>query len=385
MSDDNQHSKFAPSSMARLLSCPASLQMQAGEPDESSPFAEEGTAAHELAEIALSNGQRADYYLGDTSENGYLFDEDMAEEVQKYVQYVDNIRFDKRDGQESITLIEQKVDLSKWVNGCWGTADTIVRTDDILHVIDLKYGKGVKVDAAWNKQLMTYALGALDKIGIDKITKVFMHIGQPRLNHFDKFELSTLELLAFAMEMQRGLLQTQRQAPDFNPSSDNCRFCKAKAKCKPLADYNIKVAQMEFDNDGFKGMASIHEDYIPVILKNKALIVDWLKAIEDQAKIDLTHGKKIEGYKLVQSVTRRKWRNDKEAEKFLVELVGADAYKTTPITPAQAEKKIKALKDLEVLNALREHIVKPEGKPTIAKESDKREALNLSAKDDFKE
>lgn len=171
------HAKLSASSSDRWLNCTAAPTMEESYTDERSSFAEEGTRAHELAERCLRSGRHASSIEGD-------WPQDMRDYVQMYLDYVRAIKGE--------LLVEQRFDLGKWIPEGFGTSDAVVLDDGVCHVMDLKYGKGVRVDATCNTQLMLYALGAYDAFDAiyGPITKFVLHVCQPRLDHFDQWEVA---------------------------------------------------------------------------------------------------------------------------------------------------------------------------------------------------
>lgn len=170
------HAYLSCSSSDRWLNCTVAPKLEAAFIEESSPFAAEGTKAHELGEKVLISGKNACDIKGDYST-------EMRDYVQNYVDYVRAI-----PGQ---LLVEQRLDISAWVPECFGTSDAVVLADGVCHIVDLKYGKGVRVDAENNSQLMLYALGAYDAYDCiyGPINKVVIHIVQPRLDHYSSWEI----------------------------------------------------------------------------------------------------------------------------------------------------------------------------------------------------
>jgi hypothetical protein len=302
-------------------------------------------------------------------------DREMADYVRVYVDYVNSLIVDSDD-----FAIEQRVDYSDWVPGGFGTADAVVLRGQTLHVIDLKYGMGVRVDAEENPQGMLYALGAYAHYArfVD-IERVAITIVQPRLDHISEWEISVPDLLRWAeLAKQRAEATQEPDAPRL-PGEKQCRFCKAKASCQALYDYTAKVLGSEFDDlDNMPKANTLTDEEMRAALDAKPLIEGWLGAIEKLAKQRLEDGDSFPGYKLVEGRSNRKWADEREAEVKLIALLNDKAFsKPKIISPAQAEKALGKSRAAEISSL----IVKPQGAPTLAPESDKRPAVGVSEED----
>lgn len=156
------HARFSPSSGKRRLECPPSLLLEEQFPDEESPFAAEGSAGHAMAEYLINK------YLKKRTKrpvSDYYSDE-LLEAVDDYVEYnIGQIEQARKDCDQPFIGVELKVSLAHRIEGCFGTADMVVVDSHKIHIIDLKLGKGVVVDAEQNVQLMIYGLGVLDMLG----------------------------------------------------------------------------------------------------------------------------------------------------------------------------------------------------------------------------
>lgn len=368
------HAKLSASSSARWMTCPGSVKLTEGMVDKGSIHAQEGTTAHSLAEMALDEDKNAADFEG--------FTEDMAFYVQKYIDYVRQLW-----NPSAVLEVEVRVDLRDWIPGGFGTSDVILMDEDegVIHVVDLKYGKGVEVDAEWNTQAMLYGLGALGRLDpweLSGIKRVHLHIVQPRISNYSEWSISKDDLLEWGEKVV--IPCAQRCFDDDAPlkvSEKGCQWCLAKATCPALYEHNMKIIASDFDNlDDEVELVKpnkLSDDQLRVIMDNKGLIEKWLKGVEEHIFSQIEHGGTFPGYKMVEGRSIRKWAEGADAK--LTELLGDDAYDKKLINITNAEKLIgkKAFAELAITE-------KPQGKPTLAPESDKRPPLPTIT-DDFEE
>lgn len=184
--ETKKHALLAASSSERWLACPPSARLTENYADDESSYAAEGTLAHSIAESKLQ------LYLKKTRKKVNCDDAEMDEMTDMYVQFITEIyEAAKQNCDDPLLLTEQKVDFSRFVPEGFGTADTILVSDGIMHLVDFKYGKGVPVYAEDNSQLKLYALGALEMLGfLYDITVIRMTIFQPRLDNTSTTEIS---------------------------------------------------------------------------------------------------------------------------------------------------------------------------------------------------
>ncbi|WP_018694529.1 DUF2800 domain-containing protein [Algicola sagamiensis] len=374
-----EHARLSASSAHRWMACPASIQMEEGIPDTTSAHAEEGSAAHHLAEQCLKQAVDAKAFIGTTFDAypNYPVDEEMAEYVQVYLDLVRSY-----PGE---LMIEKRVDFSPWVPDGFGTSDAIVINDNHATIIDLKYGKGVKVDAEHNPQAMLYALGTLNDYDflycLDSFTVVIV---QPRLDHISEWDISMDELKAWAEEASVKAQAVFADNPVTHPGEKQCRFCKAKGQCKAFAEHNLKLA-----TDGFEAVVvpiepkapnTLTPEEVAAILPQLKALKDWASAVEGYAHSQLSDGHSIPGYKLVAGRSTRQWFDAEAAEQALrkTKLKVAEIYTKKLVTPTQAEKLLG-----KGHLVLKEHVIKPEGKPTVVHDSDKRPAILIDPTDGF--
>ena len=366
------HAKLSASGSSRWLNCPGSVKAEEGFTDNGSAFAFEGICAHELAELALTNNQHCSELVGKQliENNQHTVDQAMADYVQIYVDYVRQF-----SGHH---LYEVQVDFSDWVPEGFGTSDALIVADNVLHVIDLKYGKGVKVDAANNTQGMLYALGAIADYGdLFAFDKIQITIVQPRLDHIDEWEITLPDLLKWGEWVRQRAELALSDDAERSPGEKQCQWCKAKAVCPKLKSYTEKLILSDFDDLELTSPERLTDAQLREALENKKLICGWLDAVESYVTNKLEAGEHFDGFKLVAGRSLRQWINEDAAAEVLQVELEDKAFTKKLISPAQAEKAL-GKKRADVLTDL---ICKPEGKPTLAPESDPRPAMNITQND----
>lgn len=386
-----KHALLSPSSAARWMRCPASVVVTRDMPEDSSPYAIEGTCAHRLAELLL-NG--AEGFPADEAAKVIAAGVDpdsLVEPVRVYVDYVRSL------GSEIVTEVSLDISILTKEPEARGTSDAVVFSEGVLHVCDLKYGKGEPVSADGNPQLAIYAgaaLAAFDFLG--EIREVCMHIVQPRLNSISVWRVSVDELMAFLADVTRAGAQClhlldEYQDPDtvpaefFQPCAKACRFCRNRGKCTALAKYALSVAGLELPAPL---KASLDVQQLAYILDRIGLIKSWMDEVKAAAHAALMEGREVPGYKLVEGrAGSREWTDESKADKLLKAWkVPADfRYVKSLISPTQAEKllKLKTLTD-EQWTELCGYVSREPGKPTVVPASDKRPAISCRpAAEDF--
>lgn len=373
-----QHAVLSASSSKMWMSCPPSAQLNAAANDTPSEYAKQGTVAHLWAETKVKRilGQN----INDPTGGAEYYDAEMAECIDSYAQYVsEQIERAKQRCTDPIVLVEQRVDFSKWVPGGFGTSDMVIVSDDVLSIIDLKYGVGIPVDAENNSQMMCYALGALELFdGIYDIGKISMTIFQPRRENISTYEISKAELLEWAdtkLAPAAGL--ASKGEGEFH-AGEHCRFCKVKATCRKRAEYNLELAQYDFM------MPDVLEDAeIEMILSKIDDLVSWASDIKEYALMQAVNGKQWHDWKVVEGRSNRKY-TDEVLVADTVKSAGFDPYEHKILGITAMTKLLGKNKFEDLLGGF---IEKPKGKPTLVPMSDKRPALSKAADaaDDFKE
>lgn len=368
------HAKLSASGAHRWLNCPGSIVMEEGFEDTGSDYAKEGTLAHSVAELKLQK-----YFIKGISPKKYsaamdVFKQDpsWAPEMDKYTDvYFDEIKRRALVYPSSpYVSIEERVDFSAWVPEGFGTCDCIMVYGGTLQVIDLKYGKGVPVNPEENPQLMLYGLGAYQAYSLlYKIDRVVLTIIQPRLDSILDWEISVTDLLAWG-ESIKDRAREAFEGSDTLSQGEHCRFCRAKSRCPERATTMFeKVAALKPHMCEDLSLLS-NEALSRYLLEAKGL-VEWIKDLEEEALSAILNGEEVPGFKAVEGRSIRKFKDQDQAMGML-EAKGYDEailYERKALSLSKLEKLVGKKEFSDILG---EEIVKPQGKPTLVEESDKR-------------
>jgi len=398
MNELQKHALLSPSSSARWLNCTPSARLEALEPNSApSEYAEEGTEAHTLAAIKLAYmlKQITPAVYGNQFEtfimHSRFYNVEFNEYVNTYCQEVmDIIHMDYL--QQGIQIykiyLEEEVTFDDVVPKGSGTGDVIIVGKGFIHIIDLKFGKGVPVNAIDNTQLRLYALGALKTFRLMSVfTHVRMTIIQPRLYDKSTDEMTVTDLNQWAESYVKPRAElASRGEGEFVPG-DHCKFCKLKMKCEALAQAQLKTAQAEFElaviDDPVKPTILAPSQMSPEMLSRILTIgpkfQDWFKDVAAYAtSVMINQGVQVPGYKVVRGRSNR-ILTDKEK---IIEILRTNGYdEEAYLKPAELlsitnlEKSI-GKKGLDRL--IGDYVIKPEGALTIALESDSREAVDAN-------
>lgn len=362
----NAHSMLSASGAHRWMDCTPSAVLEQEFPNETSIFAEEGTAAHDLAEHKLKKALK----MRSKKPTSKFHSDEMDEMTDLYVEYcLGIIEKSKEECQDLQILIEQRLDFSDYVPKGFGTGDLVVVGSRTLHVIDLKYGRGVIVSADKNPQMMLYALGALSLFEmLYDIEKVSMTIIQPRVDNFSTYEVSIEELLSWAdKELKPKALLASNGEGEFC-AGDHCRFCRARNQCRARAVKNLELLKYEFQDP-----ALLLDDEIAEIIGLANELSKWASDIYTYATaLAINEGKTWNGFKLVQARTRRKYADEIVVADTAKAAGYTDIFKQSLISITEMEKLMGKKKFEDILGNF---IEKPKGKLTLVSEMDKRQAV----------
>lgn len=424
------HAIFSPSSASRRVLCRGSMALEFGEPDSRSTYADEGTAAHFVAAEVLRGARTLRSCVGDSvvvPPNGearwlrpedsepsiFEVTEDMARALTDYIEsvwvYKDACMTPKGHAE---LLVETRIPIDHITGeeGATGSADVVIfnMSGDELQVHDLKFGRGVIVDAERNEQMALYALGALEALrGIIDPAIVTMVIHQPNVSGISEWSIPVADLLEFGKTLKQvaaeafALLHALQEtghlpAHRLSPGEKQCKFCKAKAKCPALAQVirnAVRNSLAEFPDlppvtGAFMEAEAAHEAVVAdtpdvadlgAAMDAVPLVELWAAAVRGAVESALLGGKPVPGYKLVQGRMGARTWSDESAVRELVkgmrakrELFYEERFKSPPAMEKLVKDKLLAESQWA---RIAQHIVQKEGSPSVAPASDKRPAL----------
>lgn len=377
-----EHALLSPSGAKKWINCPGSVEMESHIEEKPSTYADEGTTAHALAELKINKElKRITNAVYGRKVKKLEIDPDMDEYTDAYRDYVMERYADAKKLSENAEIyIEKRLDLSEWAPESFGTADVIIASAGRMELIDLKYGRGVKVDANQNPQLMLYALGALNEYDyIHDIKDVITTIYQPRMDHIDTAFYQPEDLREWGEKTVKPQAEKAYQQMKEYKCGAHCDegFCKARPVCLAYNDNKLELARYEFKHPNLLSI-----DDISWILDQVDSIAKWATLVKDYALDQAAnHGVKIPGYKLVEGRSNRSWAEAEETIGGEIVKMGFDVDEVMPrklITITAAEKLVGKK---EFKEKIEKYTVKPQGKPTLVPIADKRPEFNDAVKD----
>lgn len=318
---ERDHAILSPSSAKRWINCTPSALLAEAAGSKSSVYAEEGTLAHEIAEYALTKYLEGTYDpiideempIREGHIQNPLFSIDMVNCIRKYCDYVigEGYEMQKQDGSNKMYL-ERRVDVTDFAPDSFGSVDVTLVSDKTIHIIDLKYGAGVKVYADMNEQMLMYALGTLKSLESDHIKKIRMTIAQVRLDHYDTFEMSKGELLNWAEKVLKPAAKAAIQGKGKQVIGSWCGFCPVKAQCRAqrdaiLADFDEKPEPLLLSDEDITDLIGKIDTY-----------KSWIESVNKYVYDRAIQGHKWEGYKLVAGRTSRVIKDEAKIRQALL-------------------------------------------------------------------
>lgn len=394
---ERAHSRLSPSGAKRFMACPGSIRLTDGMPDQSSVFAKEGTAAHELAELCMKTGDDPGVLQGRViniasampwkigvaghvpeNDDQFVITPDMVSAVRTYLEHV---AWFKSHGYE--ISVEERLDMSHVVEGMSGTADLIAYSEKLEHlfVIDYKHGRGVAVEAQENPQLACYAIGAVKRYSNRPVSKITLTVVQPRASHVRGPIRSWETTPQWLAEFEKTLGDAAKLVEDPNAPlvpGDHCTFCKAAATCPALREMSHANALADFEvQDG------VGPDTVAEWLDKVGTVEIWCKKVREFANAEAREGRIPTGYKFVEKRATRKFREPEKAAQMLT--LGMDLSDDEIYTPREllSVAKIEKVVGKKNMEPLKRFVTQQSSGLVLAPESDPRPAAMASAADEF--
>lgn len=363
------HALLSASSAHRWLNCPPSAVAAELYPAQDTPFTREGTLAHEVAELAARGV--TDIFVHNPYPDGVT--SEMVDCAMGYSDYIqEQIKSD-----DAVVLLEQRVDLTPWIPGGFGTCDCIILQGNTMDVIDYKFGRGEVVDAEANEQLMLYGLGALNDYGIAyDVRTVRLHIYQPRINNVSVWEVYADDLDGWGVDSVRPIAELAADGAGNFCAGDWCKFCPHAGNCRKLAETGTNFVET---HDLRVAVPVLAPYEVAEVLRMEPLVDLWLKRVKAQALNTMLGGVEIPGYKVVEGKQgNRKWTDELEVLDFLVSqgYDREDVTETKLLSPAAMDKVVGRKKASDLLAG---YITRSSGSPIVVPESNKKPAYDPAA------
>ncbi len=377
----SSHALLSPSASHRWLHCTAAPRLEEGIKDEGSDYAAEGTLAHAYCAMKLKEflGLPTD---GEKEEIAALQEKYGTGEMSEYTDTYATIVLEKFNAARAVTpdaqlLVETRLDFSDYVPEAFGTADAIIIADGTMEIIDFKYGKGVKVSAVENPQMLIYALGAYVRFAFEyRIDNLRATIVQPRIDNLSEYEITVEELTSLASNVLTPAAEKAYKGEGPQTPGSWCQFCKVKNQCRALASKCKDVVAVD---PKLITPEELAKDVLPMV----PIVKTWISGVEEFALAQALSGVQLPGWKIVEGRSIRKITDTDSVADALTKsgYTQSDIYKPVEMRTITELEKLVGKKQFAALCG--EWVNKPQGKPTLAPESDKRKAIDPIA-DDFK-
>ena len=365
----DRHARLAPSGSYIWMNCPPSVRLSEKYEDVATVYAQEGTEAHCLCEYTLKTA------LGDKPPDPRpdlkFYDQIMQDAADGYAEMVlEHYERLRAVDPEAQVFVEEHIDFSEYVPGGFGTSDAIVIGDDEMVVCDFKFGKGIEVSAEGNTQLMCYGLGAYLLLGpIYEVSRILLVIYQPRISNYSSWEISAEDLIAWAENELRPKALLADAGEGEYAAGEWCRFCRARCTCRERAQKNLEM--MRYD---FKLPPELNDREVSDILSISDDLESWVNDIRDYAVRTILAGDTIEGWKIVEGRSNRKYSDEAKAAEA-VSKAGFNPYTKEILGITAMTKLLGKKKFTEILG---KYVIKPQGKPVLVRADDKRPEYDIS-------
>lgn len=392
--EERAHALLSASSAKKWIHCPPSARLEEGIPEEESPYAKEGSLAHQICELKLQKlftdknmtGRTYKSRLKKLQQDG-AYSPEMEGFTDEYADYVSGIAFGFPG--TPFVAVEKRLDYSPWAPEGFGTGDCVIIYGNDLHIIDFKYGKGVPVKAEGNYQLALYALGAYHEFGmLFPVEKVHLHIFQPRIPNNSAWSTTLKELLEWGEAVVKPAAEKAFKGEgEFRPA-DYCKgdtenycksgFCKAYGRCRATMERNMGLFKEAWDESQNRKKLPplISWEEAGGLLKKAMFLESWVQELKGSALNEIVSGGGVPGWKAVEGRSNRKLSDADAAFAELAQAGYEEAvlYKREPIALGELEKMVSKEHRQSILS---KYTIKPQGKPTLAPEDDARPAMEL--------
>lgn len=371
----SQHALLSPSAAHRWIACPPSARLCEDVQDTGSTYAAEGSEAHTLCEYKLRT--LLDEKVRDPRERLTYYDQTMEQATDDYLYFCISEYERLQQFGKPLMIVEQRVKYEEYVPGGSGSADCLIIGNGEMVVVDFKYGAGIAVEVENNPQLRLYAIGCL--LAFDPlydIGAVKMCIVQPRRDNIASTTVTKESLYKWAETVVKPAAELAWNGEGEQKSGEHCQFCKIKATCRTRANANLELAWFEFEEP-----AELDAEDIAVILNQADEFTRWISDVKDYALASALSGEKFPGFKLVEGRSNRRFTDEDAVAEAATQAGYTDIYETKLIGLTAMEKLLGKAKFNKVLGGL---IEKPQGKPALVPETDKRQEISVNtAADDF--
>lgn len=379
---ERAHAKLSASGSKKWITCTPSAHLEDQFADEDTEYSAEGTFAHDV--FAYRMEVILEQRVADTAvEEEFRANKYWSKELSDYVQDTVNFAMERVDAararcKDPVILVEQRLNFSKWVPEGFGTGDLVIITDGLTEILDLKYGKGIAVSGIENTQMRLYGLGGYYELHhLYDITHIRTTVMQPRLDNWGSEELTVEELLTWADEVVVPAAKLAWNGQGAFVAGAHCSdgFCKARFNCKARMEQSMEIARREFS---LVIPELLTTEQLAAVLEKADVAIKWLNDVKEFALKEAERGVAIPGHKLVEGRSNRKYVDqDLVAQKLISSGIDEAVIYERSLLGITAMEKALGKKQFAAL--LADLVDKPQGKPTLVPESDKRSAINATS------